>query len=158
MLRLFVIGSLVAVAAFRFTVIQVATAKPSGMGKFGPEGVPAAARIFAAAPVCIATNSVLVCVLIEIPVIGAFDRLAVHIGIAPTTAIRIHYRFRRATARSILLCVFRIVVQRIRCNQAWHSTFTSHKNTAILRADFSSTRPARKTGRTDKDVCFLLYD
>lgn len=147
----------------------------SGMGKFGPEGVPAAARIFAAAPVCIATNSVLVCVLIEIPVIGAFDRLAVHIGIAPTTAIRIHYRFRRATAVGTLrhcrsFCSaatgsirlyglrFRIVIQCFGRYKPWHSTFTSHKNTAILRADFSSTRPARKTGRTDKDVCFLLYD
>lgn len=147
----------------------------SGMCKFGPEGVPATAGVFAAASVCIAAYSVFVCVFIEFPVIGAFDGFAIHIGIAVAAAAGIghclwrasavgmlwHRRsFRSAATGSIGLYElrFRIVIQCVGRYKPWHSTFTSHKNTAILRADFSSTRPARKTGRTDKDVCLLLYD
>lgn len=94
----FLIESVVAVATLCFTVIQIATAKPSGMGKLGPEGVPAAAGIFAAASVCIAADSVLVRVLVVVAVIDALGRFTVDFRIAVTAAVWLHYCFRRTAA------------------------------------------------------------
>lgn len=145
------------------------------MRELGPEGVPATARVLAAASVCITADSVFMGIFIEIAVVSAFDGFAIHIGIAAAAAAGIGHCLWRASAVGMLghcrgFCSaatgsiglyelrFRIVIQCIGRYKPRHSTFTSHKNTAILRAEFSSTRPARKTGRTDKDVCFLLYD
>ena len=146
MLRRFVMGSLVIVTALRFAVIQVTAAKPSGMGKLRPEGGPAAAGIFAAASVCVAADSVFVGVFVVVAVIGALGRLTVDFRITVAAAAGIIGHSRDLYSGSIRGNIFR------------RSILMSHKNTAILRADFSSTCPARKTGRTDKDVCFLLYD
>lgn len=114
------------------------------MRELGPEGVPATARVLAAASVCITADSVFVCVFIELPVIGAFDGFAIHIGIAAAAAAGIGHCLWRASAVGMLghcrgFCSaatgsiglyelrFRIVIQCIGRYKPRHSTFTSHK-------------------------------
>lgn len=62
----------------------------SGMRELGPEGVPATARVLAAASVCIAADSVFMGIFIEIAVVSAFDGSAGRgriVTVAATTTI-----------------------------------------------------------------------
>lgn len=60
------------------------------MRKLGPERIPAAAGVFAAASVCIAADSVFMGIFIEIAVVSAFDGSAGRgriVTVAATTTI-----------------------------------------------------------------------
>ena len=135
-----------AIAAISPAVIQIPTSKPSGMRKLGPERIPAAAGIFAAASVCIAADSVFVDAFIEVAVISAFDGPAALRGIsvasasaavgrprfystAAAGAIGHHRSFRPTPTGSVRLYKlrFRIAIQRIGHDKARSSIFTSHK-------------------------------